>query len=711
MITCTLRSACEEFIAVARCALWCLLIAILTIVSLGHGSFAWGQDDTKVLHNILGSAFGEEHGHTVAGIGDVNGDEASDFAVAAVNGTSPSGAPGSGIVTIFSGGNGDVIRTLGGANAGEQFGYSLAGAGDVNNDGVPDVIVGTPFTSVGGLANRGSARVFSGADGALLYEFLGDKADWSLGSKVAGAGDVDKDGFDDVIVGAPLSNIGGVEGSGAGFVFSGRTGKVLYERASAQLYDAFGSVVAGVGDVNADGYSDFLVGGSMTDANGVDSGLVMVYSGQDGRALHTFTGANAYARFGSSAAGAGDVNGDGYADIIVGSEDSSSHGPNRSGTATVFSGLNGAALHNFAGEVADDYFAYAVAGAGDVNGDGLSDVVVSSRWAADSAGYVKIFSGKGGALLHTFRGVPYANPLSGEQFGFSLAGAGDVNADGYDDVIIGALRYRTDPSNSSSMVGRVVVIGDGCPNDSKKGAAGQCGCGTPDTDTDNDGTADCIDQCSSDPSKVAPGQCGCGTADTDTDNDGTADCNDQCSVNPGKIAPGQCGCGTADLDTDNDGTADCNDQCSVNPGKITPGQCGCGVADTDSDGDGTADCSDRCPTDPSKIDSCDSSGTTDVTPVATPAPQLLAAPRVKVKNGSALVSVIGKFAAKDRIAFSIIGPKKATLRGKRSKASKRSTKFEANFSKLPKGTYQASWQLLRPGVTAQQSSAKIFKVR
>ncbi|MBL8860258.1 MAG: thrombospondin type 3 repeat-containing protein [Planctomycetes bacterium] len=139
---------------------------------------------------------------------------------------------------------------------------------------------------------------------------------------------------------------------------------------------------------------------------------------------------------------------------------------------------------------------------------------------------------------------------------------------------------------------------DGCPNDPLKIAPGICGCGVADTDTDLDGTPDCNDGCPNDPLKIAPGICGCGVADTDTDLDGTPDCNDGCPNDPLKVAPGQCGCGVADTDTDLDGTADCNDGCPNDPLKIAPGQCGCGNPDTDGDGDGVADCVDNCVTVP-----------------------------------------------------------------------------------------------------------------
>lgn len=158
----------------------------------------------------------------------------------------------------------------------------------------------------------------------------------------------------------------------------------------------------------------------------------------------------------------------------------------------------------------------------------------------------------------------------------------------------GNLETDTDSDGTADCV-------DGCVNDPNKTAPGQCGCGNPETDTDSDGTADCVDGCVNDPNKTAPGQCGCGVPDTDTDGDLTADCNDNCPNDPNKTEPGVCGCGVSDADTDNDGTQDCNDECPEDPNKIVTGECGCGVVDTDTDGDLTADCNDNCPNDPNKV--------------------------------------------------------------------------------------------------------------
>lgn len=140
-------------------------------------------------------------------------------------------------------------------------------------------------------------------------------------------------------------------------------------------------------------------------------------------------------------------------------------------------------------------------------------------------------------------------------------------------------------------------VGDGCPNDPLKVVPGECGCNVADTDSDDDGVADCNDLCPLDPAKTAPAVCGCGTADSDLDGDSTLNCLDGCPLDPNKVLPGACGCGAADTDRDGDGSLDCEDLCPEDPSKREPGQCGCGAAETDSDGDGSLDCNDLCPED------------------------------------------------------------------------------------------------------------------
>ena len=158
--------------------------------------------------------------------------------------TAPLGAQGLG--GVF-----EKHYTFDGAANGSRFGDSVAGAGDVNGDGFADVIVGA--------RGAGSAYVYSGADGTVLRRFDGVAAGDRLGSSVAGAGDVNRDGFADVIVGAPRADAGGMDEAGSAYVYSGKDGTLLWQFDGAREYAYLGSSVDGAGDVNRDGFADLIV--------------------------------------------------------------------------------------------------------------------------------------------------------------------------------------------------------------------------------------------------------------------------------------------------------------------------------------------------------------------------------------------------------------------------------------------------------------------
>ncbi|MEE9394638.1 MAG: integrin alpha [Planctomycetota bacterium] len=224
--------------------------------------------------------------------------------------------------------------TVDGDSAGDRLGFSVSGAGDVNGDGFDDIIVSAPLDDNNG-PDSGSARVYSGFDGAILYTFNGDSADDQLGFSVSGAGDVDDDGFDDIIVGAVGDDNNG-SFSGSARVYSGFDGTILYTFNGDSADDQLGFSVSGAGDVNGDGFDDLIAGAWLDDNNAFSSGSARVYSGFDGAILCTFNGDSGGDLLGVSVSGAGDVNGDGFDDLIAGAWLDDNTGAS-SGSARVFS--------------------------------------------------------------------------------------------------------------------------------------------------------------------------------------------------------------------------------------------------------------------------------------------------------------------------------------------------------------------------------------
>ena len=322
-----------------------------------------------------------------------------------------------------------VLYTFDGDSTGDHFGKSVSGAGDVNGDGFDDLIVGAIGDDNNGMSS-GSARVFSGVDGTVLYTFYGDSPSDRFGASVSGAGDVNGDGFSDVIVGAVGDDPNGVW-SGSARVFSGLDGSILHTFDGDSKNDYFGYSVSGAGDVNVDGYEDMIVGAPFDKK--LDKGSAWVFSGRDGSVLYTFYGA-AMDWFGISVSGAGDVNGDGLADLVVGALLGDHLGVNN-GLARVFSGKDGSVLYTIGGESDGDAFGNSVSGAGDVNGDGYPDLIIGAP-ADDnkgpSAGSARVCSGLNGTEIYTFDGDYWS-----DEFGDSVSGAGDVNDDGYADLIVG----------------------------------------------------------------------------------------------------------------------------------------------------------------------------------------------------------------------------------------------------------------------------------
>jgi len=324
---------------------------------------------------------------------------------------------------------------------GAFFGWSIDLIGDVNGDGSADILVGSPSDDTNGDLT-GSARVFSGADGTELLAVFGeigpfDIAD-QLGTSVAGLGDVSGDGVPDFIAGAPSRVLNNLRAGGAD-VFSGADGEKLYsvQGDAAVNFESFGQAVSGIGDVNGDGVPDFVVGAQSTDGN---PGFARVFSGVDGTTLFTVDAGDQGNRFGSAVSGAGDVDGDGVPDFIVGDKSDA-------GRARVFSGVDGALLLTL-GSMSVSETDDAVDGIGDVNGDGLSDVVVGLQGGIFDPTSVAVYSGADGSALFTFEGELIDGTSDG--LGRTVAGAGDLDGDSVPDVLVGI--PRIDRVNNAGAV-------------------------------------------------------------------------------------------------------------------------------------------------------------------------------------------------------------------------------------------------------------------
>ncbi|MFZ4756276.1 MAG: beta strand repeat-containing protein [Miltoncostaeaceae bacterium] len=416
--------------------------------------------------------------------------------------------------------------TIAGAETNAQTGKAVAGAGDVNADGIDDVIIGAAKADPFGRTDAGAAYVVFGsatatsidlaALGANGFRIAGAANLDEAGNSVAGAGDVNHDGIDDVIVGARYADPGAVSNAGTATVIFGSasaTGDVDlaalgtrgFEITGAAVGDYTGWSVAAAGDVNHDGIDDVIVGVSGADPasrGNAGSGVVIYGSNSPTTFSLTSLGArgfriNGYATFvdiGYAVGGAGDFNGDGIDDVIVASY-AAPPSPDVnwwSGVTYVIYGSNsptdvttnalGSRGIAITGAAQEDQSGYAVAGVGDQNGDGKADIVIGAPGADPAAGsaagssYVVYGSTSPTSFnLGTFggRGFRINGAAFNDQSGTSVAAAGDVNGDGLPDMIIGA--PAADPSSRNAAGTSYVVYGRATPTDVALATLGQGG--------------------------------------------------------------------------------------------------------------------------------------------------------------------------------------------------------------------------------------------
>ncbi|RME20774.1 MAG: hypothetical protein D6798_19710 [Deltaproteobacteria bacterium] len=358
-----------------------------------------------------------------------------------------------------------------------EFGYALAGAGDLDGDGHGELIIGAHQMTVGSV-QTGAAYIFAGEGSGAVEAVRLLPSDGAAGDRfgeaVGGGGDLNGDGWLDVVVGARASDAGAADG-GAVSVFYGSDASldpgVLAATETVLLAPSpaegarFGVSLAVGGDADGDGVGDLVVGADQHEGHGAAYVFLGDDAGVGAGSSTTLVPASLAAGdgFGGSVAWAGDVDGDGYDDVIVGAQGAAGEGGSADTGTDSIPGAGAAWLYRgsatgvrpssglrlgAASPGANDHFGVSVAGAGDLDGDGHDDVVVGAYQdddVASDAGAIHVFAGGPDGPAATPDAV-YTAPEASDHafFGVGVAGAGDIDGDGYDDIIVGASGAEVD---------------------------------------------------------------------------------------------------------------------------------------------------------------------------------------------------------------------------------------------------------------------------
>lgn len=411
-----------------------------------NGSPPIAEDNVRILYQYDGEIVGETFGWVGARLGDMNNDGANEFAITAP--FYPGATPFPGRAFIYDGSTGTVINTVTGS-PGNVMGYSAAAAGDINNDNVPDYILGGNGSYFAGTPGR--VLVYSGANHTVLHDLPGPNG-FGFGSAVAGGIDANEDGYDDFVVGSEYysSTLGlpTPDGPGRVEVYSGMDGSLLWFKDGLVAGDWLGTGVGWLADVNNDDIDDVVV--AARGASG-GSGQAYILSGANGDVIHTLnptapvSSSTTYGQFFTR--GAGDVNNDGWEDVFIGDYFAFSG----NGRAYVYSGLDGQPIHVFEADAAGDGLGPG-RGVPDVNNDGHDDVIIAAYLANDGAtngGKVTVYSGADKSPLYTATGT-----LPGDALGVDALPLGDLDDDGFPEYMLTA----TGLDFGGTDVGHVFIV-------------------------------------------------------------------------------------------------------------------------------------------------------------------------------------------------------------------------------------------------------------
>jgi FG-GAP repeat len=370
----------------------------------GRGDFIAGNENVltvvsgatgRPLYSIPADRPGDFAHATAFSVSDVDGDGRAEIVVAAPE-AADIDEPAAGAVYLFSGATGRRLWVSRGATAGARFGASAALIGDVNGDGLPDLVVGAPGTHEFDLPDAGSVAILSLADGTQLHHYRNTVAGERLGTAVAAVGDLDGDGRPDFAAGAPMAAPQGLPNAGLVLLISAADGRILDRIGGSEANSQFGASLAAAGDLDGDGRIDLLIGAPGRTVGGLPgAGTVSLWSTGGRRELSRLVGSEANAGFGAVLAGGGDFDGDGRPDFLVGAPRADVDGRVDAGRVQVFSGADLRLLLSRTGNTGDQ-LGSAAAFVGDLNGHGRSDIAVGAPFAdaggLPGAGLVAVFA-------------------------------------------------------------------------------------------------------------------------------------------------------------------------------------------------------------------------------------------------------------------------------------------------------------------------------
>ncbi|MDJ0681023.1 MAG: calcium-binding protein [Xenococcaceae cyanobacterium MO_167.B52] len=414
-------------------------------------------------------------------------------------------------LTTFDGSNG---FTISGLDENDNLGRSVSSAGDINGDGIDDLVIGASGAGYSSFSREGEVYVVFGTtegfepeldlttlDGNNGFAISGLDENDRLGRSVSSAGDVNGDGIDDLVIGAPYADGGTAyygDKPGDAYVVFGTTegfepeldlttldGTNGFTISGIDLSDSLGRSVSSAGDVNGDGIDDLIIGAPGYYSSSAGKAYVVFGTTEgfepeldltalDGSNGFTISGLDEGDRLGISVSSAGDVNGDGIDDIIIGAS-----GAGRGGETYVLFGSNDEFSSNLDLTTLDgsngftissidesDSLGRSVSSAGDFNGDGFDDLIIGAPYADSSSydsseGKVYLLFGKSDGFepgidltqLDAKDGLVISGLDGSDFFGSSVSNGGDVNGDGFDDLIIGA------PSNYATEGKAYIIFG------------------------------------------------------------------------------------------------------------------------------------------------------------------------------------------------------------------------------------------------------------